>query len=196
MPYSFPLVFSVIRPTAQNEDLARQLVELGQRGNGDTMTREEFELRKREIDEQKFATLNKQPKVCILSTVACASLACFCQHLYVLIFSITLSACPGDRRPFATKVKTSTANHFCKHWPRVKKTFATASSRYKVGSSYCCIPSFPVRRHSFRQRFTNTHCCTACLSAYFRFLLRALFSFATGTSSAKKSAATLTMRTA
>jgi hypothetical protein len=65
----------------QNEDLARQLVELGQRGNGDTMTREEFELRKREIDEQKFATLNKQPKVCVLSNVACAFLACFaCPH--------------------------------------------------------------------------------------------------------------------
>jgi hypothetical protein len=46
----------------QNEDLARQLVELGQRGSGDTMTREEFELRKREIEEQKFANLNKQPK--------------------------------------------------------------------------------------------------------------------------------------
>jgi hypothetical protein len=46
-----------------NEELARQLVELGQRGSGDTMTREEFEHRKREIEEQKIASANKQPKV-------------------------------------------------------------------------------------------------------------------------------------
>lgn len=38
------------------------MVELGQRGGGDLLTREEFETRKREMEEAKFATLNKAPK--------------------------------------------------------------------------------------------------------------------------------------
>ena len=46
-----------------NEDLARQLVELSQRNNNDVLTREEFETRKREQEEAKFASLNKAPKI-------------------------------------------------------------------------------------------------------------------------------------
>lgn len=54
----------------KDEELARQLVELGQRGNGDTMTREEFEYRKKEVEEQKVAVL-KPPKVVIFAFFIC-----------------------------------------------------------------------------------------------------------------------------
>ena len=64
-----------------NEDLARQLVELGQRGSGDTMTREEFEHRKREMEELKMARY-----FCIYATVrtfftANSHTSCILNHL-------------------------------------------------------------------------------------------------------------------
>ena len=42
----------------ENEDLARQLVELGYRGNGDTLKREEFEARKRALRERSTQKAN------------------------------------------------------------------------------------------------------------------------------------------
>eukprot|EP00455_Lapot_gusevi_P021869 TRINITY_DN22843_c0_g1_i1.p1 TRINITY_DN22843_c0_g1~~TRINITY_DN22843_c0_g1_i1.p1 ORF type:complete len:239 (-),score=29.34 TRINITY_DN22843_c0_g1_i1:26-742(-) len=47
----------------EDEDLARQLIEYGQRGSGDTLSREDFEARKREIEEMKYAAHSKAPKV-------------------------------------------------------------------------------------------------------------------------------------
>lgn len=45
------------------EDLMRQLVELGYRGSGEALKREEFELRKREIENMKFKAAHKIPKI-------------------------------------------------------------------------------------------------------------------------------------
>ena len=42
----------------ENEDLARQLVELGYRGSGDTLNREEFEARKRAFKERSSTKTN------------------------------------------------------------------------------------------------------------------------------------------
>lgn len=47
----------------QDEELARQLVELGYRGSGEALNREEFEMRKREIEEAKYKAAHKPPKV-------------------------------------------------------------------------------------------------------------------------------------
>lgn len=47
----------------QDEELARQLVELGYRGSGEALKREEFEQRKREIEEMKYKAAHKAPKV-------------------------------------------------------------------------------------------------------------------------------------
>ena len=43
-------------------DLARQLVELGYRGSGEILRRNEFELRKEAIEKAKMQKLQKQPK--------------------------------------------------------------------------------------------------------------------------------------
>ena len=40
----------------QDEELARQLIELRYRGSGDTLKREEFEQKKRELEELKHPT--------------------------------------------------------------------------------------------------------------------------------------------
>lgn len=48
------------RPRPQ--DLARQLVELGYRGSGETLKREEFEARKRAVEEARLAKLHAAPK--------------------------------------------------------------------------------------------------------------------------------------
>ncbi|CAN0243929.1 unnamed protein product, partial [Hapterophycus canaliculatus] len=42
----------------QDEDLARQLVELGYRGSGDTLQREEFEARKKALRERSTQKTN------------------------------------------------------------------------------------------------------------------------------------------
>ena len=42
----------------ENEDLARQLVELGYRGSGDTLKREEFEARKKALKERSTQKTN------------------------------------------------------------------------------------------------------------------------------------------
>jgi hypothetical protein len=47
----------------QDEELARQLVELGYRGSGEALKREEFEARKREIEEAKSKANNNKGKV-------------------------------------------------------------------------------------------------------------------------------------
>jgi len=47
----------------QDEDLARQLVELGYRGSGETLKREEFDAKKREIEYRKHPTARKKEKV-------------------------------------------------------------------------------------------------------------------------------------
>lgn len=47
----------------ESEDLMRQLVELGYRGSGEALKREEFELRKREIENLKYKAAHKVPKV-------------------------------------------------------------------------------------------------------------------------------------
>jgi len=47
----------------QDEELARQLVELGYRGSGEALKREEFEQRKEEIEKEKFKQTHKAPKV-------------------------------------------------------------------------------------------------------------------------------------
>lgn len=46
----------------QDEDAAMQLVDLGYR-TGDHMKREEFDARKKEIEDKKNNTQSKQPKV-------------------------------------------------------------------------------------------------------------------------------------
>lgn len=47
----------------EDEELARQLVELGYRGNGETLKRDEFEVRKRELEEARSKAKLKAPKV-------------------------------------------------------------------------------------------------------------------------------------
>lgn len=47
----------------QDEGLARKLVELGYRGSGETLKREEFEARKREIEANKFKSVQKATEV-------------------------------------------------------------------------------------------------------------------------------------
>lgn len=47
----------------EDEDLARQLVELGYRGSGETLKREEFEARKKAGEEAKLSKLRNQPKL-------------------------------------------------------------------------------------------------------------------------------------
>jgi hypothetical protein len=47
----------------ESEDLMRQLVELGYRGSGEALKREEFEQRKREIEQLKYKAAHKVPKV-------------------------------------------------------------------------------------------------------------------------------------
>lgn len=47
----------------ESEELMRQLVELGYRGSGEALKREEFEARKREIEALKFKAAHKVPKV-------------------------------------------------------------------------------------------------------------------------------------
>lgn len=47
----------------ENEDLMRQLVELGYRGSGEALKREEFEARKRELEQLKYKAAHKVPKV-------------------------------------------------------------------------------------------------------------------------------------
>lgn len=46
----------------EDEDLARQLVELGYRGSGETLKRDEFEARKKAGEEAKLSKLRNQPK--------------------------------------------------------------------------------------------------------------------------------------
>jgi len=58
----------------QDEELARQLVELGYRGSGEALKREEFEARKREIEVQKYKAAHKAPKV--LSSAAATYEGC------------------------------------------------------------------------------------------------------------------------
>jgi len=52
----------------ENEDLMRQLVELGYRGSGEALKREEFEARKREIEEQQYKAAHKAPKQVLASS--------------------------------------------------------------------------------------------------------------------------------
>jgi hypothetical protein len=47
----------------QDEELARQLVELGYRGSGEALKREEFDARKKEIEDMKYKAAHKPPKV-------------------------------------------------------------------------------------------------------------------------------------
>jgi len=47
----------------ESEELMRQLVELGYRGSGEALKREEFEARKREMEASKFKAAHKIPKV-------------------------------------------------------------------------------------------------------------------------------------
>merc|ERR1719157_280062 len=57
---------SQISPTdlyyLEDEDLARQLVELGYRGSGETLKREEFEARKRAAEQARMNKLRAAPK--------------------------------------------------------------------------------------------------------------------------------------
>mmetsp|Transcript_4753 Transcript_4753/g.13175 ORF Transcript_4753/g.13175 Transcript_4753/m.13175 type:complete len:242 (-) Transcript_4753:110-835(-) len=46
----------------EDEDLARQLVELGYRGSGETLKREEFEQRKRAAEQARLSKLRAAPK--------------------------------------------------------------------------------------------------------------------------------------
>eukprot|EP00741_Cyanophora_paradoxa_P018969 tig00021108_g18312.t1 len=46
----------------EDEDLARQLVELGYRGSGEILKREEFEARKRAAENARLSKLNNAPK--------------------------------------------------------------------------------------------------------------------------------------
>merc|ERR1712216_666907 len=46
----------------EDQDLVRQLVELGYRGSGETLKREEFEARKRAAEEAKASKLRNAPK--------------------------------------------------------------------------------------------------------------------------------------
>lgn len=46
----------------EDEDLARQLVELGYRGSGETLKREEFELRKKAAEQARINKLRSTPK--------------------------------------------------------------------------------------------------------------------------------------
>ena len=46
----------------EDQDLARQLVELGYRGSGETLKREEFEARKKAAEEAKASKLRNAPK--------------------------------------------------------------------------------------------------------------------------------------
>jgi len=43
----------------QDEELARQLVELGYRGSGEVLKREEFEARKQQAEASRLAQRNK-----------------------------------------------------------------------------------------------------------------------------------------
>jgi cilia- and flagella-associated protein 299 len=47
----------------QDEELARQLVELGYRGSAETLSRDEFDSRKRELEEQKYKSQATSVKV-------------------------------------------------------------------------------------------------------------------------------------
>jgi hypothetical protein len=47
----------------EDEELARQLVELGYRGGSEVLKREEFEARKQEIEQLKYKAAHKAPKV-------------------------------------------------------------------------------------------------------------------------------------
>eukprot|EP00033_Pygsuia_biforma_P001336 GCRY01001514.1.p1 GENE.GCRY01001514.1~~GCRY01001514.1.p1 ORF type:complete len:239 (+),score=23.95 GCRY01001514.1:192-908(+) len=47
----------------EDEDLARQLVELGYRGSGETLKREEFEARKQQAENARLNKLRTQPKI-------------------------------------------------------------------------------------------------------------------------------------
>ena len=47
----------------EDEELARQLVELGYRGSGETLKREEFETRKKALEEAKLSKLRNAPKL-------------------------------------------------------------------------------------------------------------------------------------
>ena len=57
---------SQISPTdlyyLEDEDLARQLVELGYRGSGETLKREEFEARKKAVEQARQNKLRAAPK--------------------------------------------------------------------------------------------------------------------------------------
>ena len=57
---------SQISPTdiyyLEDEDLARQLVELGYRGSGETLKREEFEARKKAAEQARMNKLRAAPK--------------------------------------------------------------------------------------------------------------------------------------
>ena len=46
----------------EDEDLARQLVELGYRGSGETLKREEFEARKKAAEQARMNKLRQTPK--------------------------------------------------------------------------------------------------------------------------------------
>ena len=64
---------SQISPTdlyyLEDEDLARQLVELGYRGSGETLKREEFEARKKAVEQARQNKLRAAPKALVpLST--------------------------------------------------------------------------------------------------------------------------------
>eukprot|EP00953_Heterococcus_sp_UTEX-ZZ885_P006518 3985-Heterococcus_DN1.PRE.1 len=48
----------------EDEDLARQLVELGYRGSGDTLQREEFEARKKALRDRTTQKTNAPKQLC------------------------------------------------------------------------------------------------------------------------------------
>lgn len=50
--------------TQKDEELARHLVELGYRGSGDTLSRKEFEERKRQLQELNKPSVKVQRELC------------------------------------------------------------------------------------------------------------------------------------
>ncbi|KAB0344721.1 hypothetical protein FD754_021647 [Muntiacus muntjak] len=69
----------------EDEGLARQLVELGYRGTGEVVRREDFEARKAAIEIARLAERTQKNDFCLCTFEACKSLAsftfsCFCKH--------------------------------------------------------------------------------------------------------------------
>ena len=72
--------------TVQDEELARQLVELGYRGSGEVLKREEFEARKAAAAASKLACRDQQRCivcVCVCVCVYLKSKMFFCSNLVV-----------------------------------------------------------------------------------------------------------------